>query len=240
MIKITLIFLTIIVTYNYSLISGLQEVLVFSLVLIASKFAYYLFTEKNDTNKLNFIYFILLITNAACWVKNEALIFLMILNFSLIVFCQIDNQLKLKLFFGSMIIVAARLIFFIFFDTNFVDSQGFNSSEILVNFNFSKIINDLKIILFYYFVYLTQLPIYLIFIPLIISIFIYEKKNYQIKKFILLFTILNFLFLIVAFLFAFEDVMWQVRSGLKRFMFETTGFYLLPILHMLSNKKFKK
>jgi len=46
LIKVTLIFLTIIITYDYSLISGLQEILVFSLVLIASKFAYYLFIEK--------------------------------------------------------------------------------------------------------------------------------------------------------------------------------------------------
>ena len=69
---------------------------------------------------------------------------------------------------------------------------------------------------------------------------IYEKKNLPIKKFILSFSILNFLFLIIAFVFAFEDVEWQVRSGLKRFMFETAGFYLLPILHMLNKKKLNK
>ena len=240
LIKFILIFLTIIITYDYLLISGLQEILVFSLVLLASKFAYYLFIEKNYSNKLNLIYFILLITNAACWIKNEGLIFLIILNFSLIVFSKIDSQLKLRLFFGSVIIIIARLIFFVFFDTNFVDSQGFDLGKILANFNFLRIISDIKIILFYYCVYLTQLPIYLIFIPVFISMLIYEKKNFPIKKFILSFSILNFLFLIIAFVFAFEDVEWQVRSGLKRFMFETAGFYLLPILHMLNKKKLNK
>ena len=68
--KLIFILLTIIITYEYALISGLQEILIFSLILIASKFAYYLFSEKNIINQTNLIFYILLITNACCWIKN--------------------------------------------------------------------------------------------------------------------------------------------------------------------------
>ena len=64
----------------------------------------------------------------------------------------------------------------------------------------------------------------------------YKKKNYTLNKFIILFSVLNFLFLIFAFLFNLDNVEWQVRVGLKRVMFETAGFYLLPILQILKNK----
>ena len=82
-----------------------------------------------------------------------------------------------------------------------------------------------------------EIPIYLFSIPLVFWIFFYKNKNYHINKFIFLFAVFNILFLIFAFLFNVDNVEWQVRVGLKRVMFETAGFYLLPILQILDNKR---
>ena len=82
-----------------------------------------------------------------------------------------------------------------------------------------------------------EIPIYLLFIPMIIWLFLLNNKNNKnnnIYNFIILFGILNLLFIIFSFLFNMSDVEWQVRVGLKRVMFETAGFYLLPLLLIIS------
>ena len=232
--KLIFILLTIIITYEYALISGLQEILIFSLILIASKFAYYLFSEKNIINQTNLIFYILLITNACCWIKNEGFIFILIFNFSLL-FTTISTNIKIKLVLGTLFILFIKLFNLFNLKIGFESSQ-FESTFSLSNYNFFQMINDLKVILFYFVVYLIETPIFLVCIPLMFWVLFYKKKNYTLNKFIILFSVLNFLFLIFAFLFNLENVEWQVRVGLKRVMFETAGFYLLPILQILKNK----
>ena len=233
--KLIFIFLTLLITYEYSLISGLQEILIFSLILIASKFAFYLLNEKNEGNQKKLIFYILLITNAACWIKNEGLIFLLIINFSLL-FTNIKINVKKQLILGSVLVIIIRAFYLFYLDINF-ESSEFDKTFLLLNFNFFELLNDLKTILFYFIVYLIEIPIYLFSIPLIFWIFLNKNKNYSLNKFILIFAIFNILFLIFAFLFNVGDVEWQVRVGLKRVMFETAGFYLLPILQILRNKR---
>ena len=233
--KLIFIFLTLLITYEYSLISGLQEILIFSLILIATKFAYYLLCEKNEIYQKKLIFYILLITNAACWIKNEGLIFLLIINFSLL-FSNIKRDTKIQLIVGSLLIIFIRAFYLFYLKIDFESSQ-FEKTFLLSNFNFFETLNDLKIILFYFIVYLMEIPIYLFSIPLVFWIFFYKNKNYHINKFIFLFMVFNILFLIFAFLFNVDNVEWQVRVGLKRVMFETAGFYLLPILQILDNKR---
>ena len=93
--------------------------------------------------------------------------------------------------------------------------------------------------MFYIIVYMIEIPIYLLAIPLFFYIFLGENKNYNFNKFLILCIILNFLFIIIAFLFNVENVDFQVRNSLKRIMFETAGFYLMPILLILNNKKYR-
>jgi len=61
------------------------------------------------------------------------------------------------------------------------------------------------------------------------------------KLYIFFFSLLNFLFIIVAFLFAMQDVEWQSKVGMKRVLFETSGFYLISLLYLTkkSNRFFK-
>ena len=63
------------------------------------------------------------------------------------------------------------------------------------------------------------------------------KKN-KIKQNINIFLISIFLLIILfifgAFIFSMENVEWQVRAGLKRVMFETSGFYLLTIVYLFN------
>jgi len=234
--KLILIFLTVLLTYEYSLISGLQEILIFSLILIATKFAYLAFNEKDKNNQNNLILYILLITNAVCWIKNEGLILMLIFNFSLFLI-HIAKNIKIQLATGSLLVIAIRAIYLFYQEIDF-ESSEFQSTFSLTDFSLVGIFNDLKIMIFYIGVYSLEIPIYLFFIPMIIWLFLQKDKNNKVFNFIILFGILNFLFLIFAFLFNMTDVEWAARVSLKRVMFESAGFYLLPLLIIVSpNKK---
>ncbi|MDB4082168.1 hypothetical protein N9500_04520 [Candidatus Pelagibacter sp.] len=234
--KIILIFLTIFLSYEYSLVSGLQEILVFSLILIATKFVYLIFHEKNLNNQNNLIFYILLITNAVCWIKNEGLILMLIFNFSLFLI-DIRKNIKIRLAIGSLLIIAVRALYLFNQEINF-ESSEFENTFSLTGLSLVEIFNDLKIMIFYMGVYCLEIPIYLFFIPMIIWLFFYKNKNNDIFRFIILFGIINFLFLIFAFLFNMTDVEWAARVSLKRVMFESAGFYLLPLLLIINpNKK---
>lgn len=233
--KLIIIFLTVLLTYEYSLISGLQEILIFSLILMATKFAFILFYEKSNINQSKLIFYILLITNAACWIKNEGLIFMLIFNFSLL-FIHIKNELKIQLIVGSVLIFIIRAFYLYYLQIDFESSQ-FQSTFMLSNFDSFQIMKDIKIIIFYMIVYFIEIPIYLFFIVMVFWMLINNKRDNDFYKFFLIFGILNFLFIIFSFLFNMNDVEWQVRVGLKRVMFETAGFYLLPILIAVRRKK---
>ncbi len=233
--KLIIIFLTVLLTYEYSLISGLQEILIFSLILMATKFAFILFYEKSNINQSKLIFYILLITNAACWIKNEGLIFMLIFNFSLL-FIHIKNELKIQLIVGSVLIFIIRAFYLYYLQIDFESSQ-FQSTFMLSNFDSFQIMKDIKIIIFYMIVYFIEIPIYLFFIVMVFWMLINKKRDNDLYKFIIIFGILNFLFIIFSFLFNMNDVEWQVRVGLKRVMFETAGFYLLPILIAVRGKK---
>ena len=240
--KLIFILLTISITYEYSLISGLQEILIFSLILIAAKFAYYLILENDKINQDKLLIYILFITNAVCWIKNEGLIFMLILNFALL-FTKISLGLKKKLIFGSCIILFLRVLYFFYFKIG-LDSSDFDRTFNIDTFNILKLVSDIKTISFYIIVYLMETPIYLMTIPLILWIFMINNKNKMINKFILIFLILNVSFIFFSFAFNETNVEWQARVALKRVIFETAGFYLLPILQIINKpseqKIFKK
>ena len=233
--KLIIIFLTVLLTYEYSLISGLQEILIFSLILMATKFAFILFYEKSNINQSKLIFYILLITNAACWIKNEGLIFMLIFNFSLL-FIHIKNKLKIQLIVGSVLIFIIRAFYLYYLQIDFESSQ-FQSTFMLSNFDSFQIMKDIKIIIFYMIVYFIEIPIYLFFVVMVFWMLINKKRDSDFYKFFIIFGILNFLFIIFSFLFNMNDVEWQVRVGLKRVIFETAGFYLLPILIAVRGKK---
>ena len=68
---------------------------------------------------------------------------------------------------------------------------------------------------------------------------LYAFKVDQTQLFIATYTVLNILFIFSAFIFSMENVEWQVRVGLKRVMFETSGFYLLTIAYLFNKTQTK-
>ena len=230
--KIIFAILLVFLTYNYELFSGLQDVLVFSIILIITKFAYYFFEKKFISNRLQLILILLGTANILCWVKNEGIFYAFFLFFCIFITNNLTLKNKIALITGSLIIISLRIFVFNFYDTT-LGTFAYEFEKTL-NFEFLLILEKIKIITFYLIIYFFQNPIYLLTIPILIYItFKYPPKN--ITKFVIYFLILNFSFIYIIYLFMAVEVEVKIRHNMLRLIFQTSGFYFLAIIILINN-----
>lgn len=232
--KIILSSLILISSYTGELFSGNQEVIVFSLVLISSKLSYEIILNKNNSSIENII-FLLLSFNTAIWIKNEGIFLIGFMILFVLILSNITFLEKKILLITSVFLVIFRISVLILLDTN-LESFQFDKTLNLSHLN--NLLTNIKTISFYLIVYLVSLPLILFGL----AIAVYNFYNFKIDKiqiFIMGYTILNILFIFAAFIFAMENVEWQVRVGLKRVMFQSSGFYLLTVVYLLNKTKIR-
>ena len=230
--KIIFAILLIFLTYNYEIFSGLQDILIFSLILIKTKFIYYFFEKKFISNRLQLIIILLGITNILCWVKNEGIFYAFFLLFCIFITNNLVLKNKIALITGPLIIISLRIFIFNLYDTEL--NPSYFEFEKTLNFEFLLILEKINIITFYLIIYLSQNPIYLLTIPILIYItFKYPLKN--ITKFVIYFLILNFSFIYLAYLFKSTETEISIRHNMLRVIFQTSGFYFLAIIILINN-----
>ena len=230
--KIIFAILLISLTYSYEIFSGSQDVLLFSLILITAKFAYYFFEKKLVPNRLQLILILLGAANIICWVKNEGIFYALFLLFCIFITNNLILKNKIALITGSLIIVSLRI--FIYNSYNIELNPSVFEFEKSLNFEFLLILEKIKIITFYSIIYLSQNPIYLLTMPALIYItFKYPLKN--ITKFVIYFLILNFSFIYLTYLFMHSETELLARVSMKRVIFQTSGFYFLAIIILINN-----
>ena len=134
--------------------------------------------------------------------------------------------------------VSVFLITFRFITLYFLNSEleSFEFEKTFTYSFFENLLLNLKTISFYSFVYSLSLPLIILSL-LILLLNIYLFKIDKVQLFIIFYLLLNVLFIFVAFMLSMEDVEWQVRVGLKRVMFESSGFYLLTIVYLFNKIK---
>ncbi len=230
--KLILSSLIILTTFDIELFNGNQEIIIFSLILVAAKLSYELVAKKIK-NPINHLIFLLLSFNAALWIKNEGLFLLGFILFITLFFGNLNLKQKKFVVSISVFLIATRFMILYFLNSEL------ESFEFEKTFNYSFFENltlNLKTISFYSFVYSLSLPV-IISSLLILLLNIYLFKIDKIQLFIIFYLILNVLFIFAAFMLSMENVEWQVRVGLKRVMFESSGFYLLTIVYLFNKVK---
>ena len=230
--KLILSSLIILTTFDIELFNGNQEIVVFSLMLIAAKLSYELVTRKTK-NPTNHLIFLLLSFNAALWVKNEGLFLLGFILFVILFFGNLNLKQKKLLLLGSILLITVRFIILYFLNT---ELESFQFEKTFSYSFFENLFLNLKTISFYSIVYALSLPLILLsLLTLLLNVYLFKIDKIQL--FIIFYLILNVLFIFAAFMLTMEDVEWQVRVGLKRVMFESSGFYLLTIVYLFNKIK---
>jgi len=230
--KFILSSLIILTTFDIEFFNGNQEIIVFSLILVAAKLSYELVTRKIKS-PTNHLIFLLLSFNAALWIKNEGLFLLGFILLIILFFGNLNLKHKKLILLGSIFLIIIRLIIFYILNT---ELESFQFEKTFTYSFFENLLLNLKTISFSFIVYSLSLPL-ILFSLLTLLLNIYLFRIDKIQLFIIVYLILNVLFIFSAFMLSMEDVEWQVRVGLKRVMFESSGFYLLTIVYLFNKIK---
>ena len=225
--------LLITITYRYDYFSGLQEVLIFSLLLVVSKLMYDLYEFKDTKN----ILFILLGLNSILWIKSEgvayALIIFVVINFYPKI--KIKSKIIFSIIFFLLIIL--KILIYKYYQIK-INDQPYYLNYIL-NLDLNLIIYKIKNIAI--FLTYNSLKNIIFFITGILIIFNFnqlKKINYNFLIFICF--ILNIIFIFCAYLFRDMEIIYSLKTTMDRIVFSSSGLYLLYILKFFTDRKKSK
>ena len=225
--KIISFLLLILLTYDYWHFRGTQEVLVFSFLLILTKYLYNLFT-KNQNDKLN-LFCILLCLNLIIWTKNEGIILSLIISSIILVFLRESVSYKLTLLSIILLIIFIRFISFRLNGLEMSLSQDFDFSNILKIFinNFS--ISNLLLI-FKYIIFSTVKFPHIIFSLLFALVICFDRYLFKKLLFLYVYLFLSLSLIFLIYLSSPQNIEFMVSTGSLRLMFEFSAPYLLFIM----------
>jgi len=238
-VKIFLILFLILITYDAYLFAGYQEYLIFSSLVIASRYIYLINFKSLDNLKSILLIFLILYT--VCWFKDEGVVYFSIFSFFLLYFLKITNSQKIFffLFLTSLLIIQYYLQKYIIGIYDFPEKTSL--STILNNLNnFEIFFIKISKILMHCLIAFVKYPLWLIIIILLLFQLIFIKKIEVHFKYFLTCLLLNLSFIFLIFL-TFNHLDFMLRVSLDRLLFQTSGFYMGLILLVLNNLKlFKK
>ena len=229
---ISLIFL-VLITYNYWHFRGTQEILIFSFLLILSKYLFRLIVENKNTT-FNVIT-IFLILNLIIWTKNEGIILSLITIFTLLISIKEKIKFKIILFIILISLISFRFIIFKYNGLSIDLSQDFNFLNIpqifIENLTYSNIFIISKYLLFSIF----KFPHILVslFFAILIAL---DKRLFRKATFLYIYLLLSIFLITFVYLCSHQDMAFMVSTGLFRLMFEFSAPYLLFILIYFKEK----
>ena len=231
--KILFSFVLILITYDYWHFRGFQEILVFSFLLIISKYLYYIICE-NKTD-LKYLSIILITTNLIIWTKNEGIIFSFFIYLLISLFSNYTLKIKIINFVFFFLIVFFRFFVFESNDLAVGLQDTFDFKNILSIFFNNLTLYNLKIIFTNLIFTIFKFPI--IYLNLIISlIIVLSQIKYKKILFVYFYLLLNIGFIFVIYLSTTLDINFMVVTGLNRVFFESSSLYLLFGLFFIKNK----
>ena len=237
-----LLFVTIILalTYDKDLFGGYQDYLIFSLLIINSKFLYLIINTTSKNKFLVIIFF--LSAYIGSWIKQEGFVYFVITTFLLIIF---EKEKKKKLYF---LLTLLTLIFFYFilkkiFNNQLSFDQELNS-QLFASVNFFNIIEILKNINFNIIVTIFKYPLWILTL-MCIYLSLRNKKNYYQFRHFYFFFLINIIFIYFLMTFTCLNIGSSgcelvLRVSLDRIIFQTSGFYLIFIIVFLEKQKIIK
>ena len=232
--KIVCALLLILLSFKFSLISGYQEMLIFSVFAIISKY-YYSIINENNLNLNIFILSILLFS--VIWIKNEAILFALAFVISLVLSKKFNINFKVKFSLLFIFFVIIRLSIFNYYNFEQALQPGnYNDLKILNGefVNFSRIFLILK---FFAFGILDNLMLLASITALSILLIINKKQIFIFYNYsIFLFLCMSIIF--IAYLFSSMPLQWHLNVSMNRLLTEISGYFsILIILFVNQNLK---
>jgi len=226
-----IIFLLLLITYNYKIFSGLQEILIFSLLIITTKLIYeYLNYKKNF-----YLFLIILCMNLILWIKAEGIAYFMIILVGLNFIKNFNFEKRSLLLFSSFILILFKTFIYNYFQISLNDQPYF--VEYILKLDLQTIIFKLKNIIIYGTFYSLKNIIFLI-VPIIFFINYKILFKDQFNKIIFIIFMLNIGFIVSAYMFREMEIIYSLRTTMDRIIFTSSGLYVFYLINFLKKKNY--
>ena len=222
-------FLVLLITFEYERFSGLQEILLFSFLLISSKILY----DLKNQNKLFSIISILLIINLMLWIKSEGVIYGCFLVLILILNKNTNFKDKILVFLIFVSLVFFKSLIFNFYGFE-INSQPYNL-DFIRQIGLGEIIFRLKNLIIYGTYYSIKNIFFIISFLIIVQLLFIKNEQIVIKNFVLYF-ILNILFIIFAYVLRDMEIIYSLKTTLERIIFTSSAFYIYLVILYINQK----
>ena len=228
-----IIFLLLLITYKYKLFSGLQEILIFSILIIISKLIYEFINQKKNT----YLLFIILCMNLILWIKAEGIAYFMIILIALNLIKNFKFEKRLLLITSSFVLILFKTLIYKHFQISLNDQPYF--IEYIFNLDFQTIMFKLKNIIIYGTFYSLKNIIFFI-VPIIFLINYKILFKDEFNKIIFIIFVLNIGFIVCAYMFREMEVVYSLRTTMDRIIFTSSGLYIFYFVNFLRNKNYFK
>ena len=230
--SVLLYLVILILLFKYDRFSGLQEILIFSYLSIASKILYDLENKK----KILDLIMLILITNLIIWIKAEGIVYSLIILTIFLFNNKVIVKEKVFIFLSFMIFVSLKYNVYLLYDLE-LNAQPYNF-ESFFSLSIENLYYRFEKILIYLGYYSLINPIFLIGVILTILLNFLNNDKILTKNFNI-YLILNTLFIFSAYLLRDLEIVYSLKTTLERIVFTSSGFYVYLIIIFI-NKKFKK
>ena len=230
----TLIFIILIfIFYEYKFFSGLHEILIFSILVLISKFFYEVFKCKENI----YIILILLFSNLFIWIKAEGIVYFLLVFILFSFIGRISIKTKLLIFLTLNLLYFVKIIVFDMANIG-LNSQGhIYNLEYLTNLKIEVFLHKIFNISIWFVYYVLTNIFFVTFILVIIFEFLYAKKkqtelNYNKLLFFYLAYILVYIF--AAYILRDMEIVYAIRTTMDRLLMTASGFFVYPCIKKLS------
>ncbi len=238
-IKALIISLLLLVSFDSFLFKGYQEILIFSLMLFASKNIYYYFVNQKKLHLI--ICFVCF--NLLPWIKNEGYTFLVVFVVSLLLTIKMfpkKNEIILFMFFSIFLLIIKKLVFLNYLDIDLTHGG---------NINFAITLNDfLNYLISFLKGFIIVIFKYQIWIFIFLSMFLISKnkkiniKDSQFINFLKINMLMYFLLIFVIYLSVVDHIYgieWWIDNSLDRILYQVSGLFIIYIIFLLNYLKIK-
>ncbi len=225
--------LAVFVAYKYERFSGLQEILIFSILVILSKFYFKL---KNYQN-IVYIIFIIFGANLLLWIKAEGIVYATISLMIITLQNKISNRIKLYTSLMIALLILFKVGIYTFFEMN-VNGQPFYNFDYILNINFNTFIYKIKILLAYVLYYGLNNFYFIAGLIVLLTLNLYRAHDEYVKT-INYYFVFSFTFILFAYLLRDLPIEYFVRTTLERTIFISSGFYVFLVINFFKTLNIK-
>lgn len=221
--------------FDKNLFNGYQEVLIFSLFCLIGIEFYYL---EKSFNVIKSLIVIFLSCICISWIKNEGLIFSILVLLSLVFYFYRNTKILFFLFITCFFLISLRYgyLYLNTVNANFQSGnyENFNFNQLFNYFELERIFMTLK----YFIIGIFQNIIFLV--SLLSLLFLIKKRVDLINlRHYLYFLFLSVMFINFAYIFTNIHLEFHLKVSMERLLFQISGFFIIIVL-LACKRIFKK